>query len=80
MDTITVVARETFPYADVIRRAGDVFEATTDDARILQLIGKVTLPEDAPAAVTKDQAAESGEIEPVAKKRTYRRRDLVAEP
>lgn len=43
MQTVRVVARESFPYAGIVRSVGESFDATDDDARILTLIGKVGL-------------------------------------
>ena len=47
---VTVVARETFPYAGITRYVGDAFAATADDASILSMIGRIDVidPQDAP--------------------------------
>lgn len=37
----SVIARETFPYAGITRKAGASFEASVEDTRILTLLGKV---------------------------------------
>jgi hypothetical protein len=81
-------------YASRTRNPGDAFEASEQDARILVGLGKAvapvvdTPPEPAkasepipPAVVAQDDASlfnESAEKEPP-RKRTYKRRDLVAE-
>jgi hypothetical protein len=46
LQTVTVVARETFPYAGITRYRGERFDASVEDARILKLAQRV---EDAPA-------------------------------
>ncbi len=52
MQMVTVVARETFPYAGVTRYVGDAFEATVEDARVLTLIGRVEAREKFTVSVT----------------------------
>ncbi len=42
---VTVVARETFPYAGIPRAVGDVFDVSREDARILSLMGKIDKPD-----------------------------------
>lgn len=43
MQMVDVVAKEAFAYDGVNRRIGETFEATVDDARIMELIGRVVL-------------------------------------
>jgi hypothetical protein len=41
-----VVARETFPYAGIVRRPGETFDAeSAEDARVLRLAGLIDSPE-----------------------------------
>lgn len=44
---ITVIARDTFTYDGITRRAGESFDASVKDARVLSLIGRVDIPGDA---------------------------------
>jgi hypothetical protein len=47
-----VVARETFPYAGIIRRPGETFDTeSAEDARVLRLAGLVDAPLETPAPV-----------------------------
>lgn len=69
MNPVTVVARETFPYAGIMRSVGKSFEAAPDDARLLVLMGKVSL-ESADAVETTTE-----EVAPV--RRVSRRRRLA---
>lgn len=83
MKMVTVVARETFPYAGITRYAGASFDATTEDAKTLLLIGRVDRPRTARAAEiepsihddTPDVPAEAPTV-----RRQSRRKDIVPEP
>jgi len=66
MEMVIVVARDTFPYAGITRHPGDTFEASTGDARLLSLIGRVDL-------------AEVLSADPVPTPRARRRRDQTAD-
>lgn len=68
MNPVTVIARETFPYAGIMRSVGKSFEAAPNDARLLVLMGKVSLESDAVETTTE-------EVAPV--RRVSRRRRLA---
>lgn len=72
---VTVIARETFPYAGVTRYKGNSFEATAEDARILGLMGRVEV-KSAPVHLETPASDDEPEERP---RRTYRRKDLTAE-
>lgn len=57
---MTVTARETFPYAGITRTAGEEFEATLEDARILSYLQRIE-----PIAIP--------DPEPTPRRRIYRR-------
>lgn len=82
MGTVTLIAKVAFPYDGKSLAVGDLFTASERDAHTLKLIGRAA---DAPR-LRKSVARKDLEREPVAAtetddhpKRTYRRRDLVAE-
>jgi len=62
---VTLVATQSYAYAQRSLVAGDTFEASEKDAALLKLIGKAT-----------DPPAETKHTRP---KRTYQRRDLTPE-
>lgn len=74
MHTVTVIARDTFPYAGITRFAGDVFHASAEDARVLALIGKVD------QAPSMDELDASEDVVPHTPRRRLRRKDIVPEP
>lgn len=72
---VKLIAKASFPYNGRSFTAGDLVEALSErDAEILRLLGKA---EDAPRLRRKDLTAASTIPSST---RTYRRRDLVAEP
>lgn len=77
MKMVTVVAREAFPYDGVNRRAGDAFEATAEDARILVLVGRAKQPDPPSRANVTEPEDEAKDIP--ATPRRSRRKDIVPE-
>lgn len=72
MSAVTLIARETFPYAGLIVRRGERFIASHEDARVLGIIGRADrAPEGEPEPDTAVVTA------PV--RRRYQRKDLIAE-
>lgn len=82
MDTVTVTARETFPYAGITRTAGESFEATVEDARVLTLIGRVDRVPSSDSAPGVDLAKHDDDASATTprRNRTYQRKNLTAEP
>ena len=80
MQMVTVVARENFAYNGINRQRGEVFDAPSDDATVLEAIGKVARPAKAPVVRHEDLQAPSDPSEvPVTVGRKYRRKDMVSE-
>jgi hypothetical protein len=85
---VTVTARETFPYADVTRYAGQSFEASEHDATVLIMAGKVDraaptrqAEPDEPSDERVDQSSDGLEPAVVAtRRRRSHRKDIVSEP
>lgn len=70
-----LIAKTALPYAHKRMEAGDTFEASERDARVLIAIGKAALaPEEAPAVVEEAPAVEAD----TKARGTYKTRDLKA--
>lgn len=81
MSTVRLVATKAYTYSDRSLKAGDVFEASEKDAKLLTMIGSATVkPADNYLAKVLQPSEENhSEAESPKPKRQYRRRDLVPE-